>query len=107
MKAGLSYMSKKGITASLYNIYQGKLDDAYKTELNPSPGAYSLLNMHLNLDLVRLFDLSLKQGISFFVQADNLLNQEIWLPAWGLTMGSSIPMNRGTSVYFGLKVNFL
>jgi len=106
LKAGLSYMSKNGITASVFNIYQGTLDDVYDTELNPSPGAYNLLNAYLNFNLVNLFNLNIKQGFSFFIQADNILNQEIWLPAWGLAAGSSIPANRGMTLYFGLKVSF-
>jgi len=53
-----------------------------------------------------LFKLNMKQGISLFVQADNLLNEEIWLPTWGLLPGSSIPVNPGISVYIGLKADF-
>ncbi|MBN2762215.1 MAG: TonB-dependent receptor [Bacteroidales bacterium] len=106
IKAGLSYAAKNGITASVFNIYQGKLGENYDTELNPSPGAYDLLNMYLNFDLVNLLNLDLRQGISCFIQADNLLNQEIWLPAWGLTLGTSIPKNRGMSLYAGFEVSF-
>ncbi len=107
VKAGFSYMSENGITASIFNIYQGSLDDSYDTELNPSPGAYNLLNAYLNFDLMNLFNVGIKQEISFFIQANNLLNQEIWLPAWGLMPGSSIPTNRGIALYLGLKVSFL
>ncbi len=105
-KAGLSYKTDKGINASIFNIYQGELDDSYDTELNISPGAYNLLNLYVNFDLVKLFKLNMKQGISLFVQADNLLNEEIWLPTWGLLPGSSIPVNPGISVYIGLKADF-
>ena len=105
-KAGISYKSDRGITAGIFNIYQGKLDDSYSTELNISPGAYNLLNLYLNLELVKLFKLHINQGISLFIQADNLLDQEIWLPTWGLLPGSSIPVNRGRSVTIGLLANF-
>jgi len=95
-----------GITASVFNIYQGELDDKYDSELNVSPGAYNLLNLYVNFELVKLFKLNMKQGISLFVQADNLLNKEIWLPTWGLLPGSSIPVNPGRTVYIGLKAGF-
>jgi len=105
-KAGLSYKSDKGITAGIFNIYQGKLDDSYDTELNISPGAYNLLNLYVNFELVKLFKLHIKQGISLFVQADNLFDKEIWLPTWGLLPGTSIPVNPGRSVTIGLRANF-
>ena len=105
-KAGISYKSDHGITASIFDIYQGALDDTYATELNSSPGAYNLINAYLNFDLVKLLKLNIGPGISVFVQSENILNKEIWLPTWGLLPGSSIPVNQGLSVYFGLKMDF-
>ena len=44
-KAGISYKSEKGVTVSLFNIYQGDLDVKYDTQVNPSPEAYNIMNL--------------------------------------------------------------
>ncbi len=57
IKTGLSYKSDNGITASVFNIYQGGLNERYDTQLNPSPGSYNMLNVYLNFDILNLFDI--------------------------------------------------
>ena len=102
-KTGVSYRSDRGVTASLFDVYQGALDASYDAVANPDPGAYHLVSLHLKLDANRLFDLGAGPSISFFVQVDNLLDKQIWLPEWGLTTGETIPVNQGRAVYFGLN----
>lgn len=105
-KAGISYVWDKGITASLFDIYQGKLDEKYTNPTyNVKPGSYNILNLYLNFDVVKLFNLGVDQGISLFVQGNNMLNQEIWTPDWGGFEGESIPVNQGRAVYLGLKMS--
>ncbi len=106
LKGGISYKSEKGFSVSLFDIYQGKMDDKFRTTINPSPKPYNVLNLRLDLNIVSLFRLNLKQGISLFSEVKNLLNNEIWLPEWGLTLGKSMPVNRGREIYFGLKFDF-
>jgi outer membrane receptor for ferrienterochelin and colicins len=106
LKTGLSYASDNGLTLSLFNVYQGKLDEKYDSDLNESPGSYDLLNLYFDLDLNRLLGISVGDRLGVFVQADNLLNEEIWLPNWGLTLGSSIPYLEGRKVYAGLNLGF-
>jgi len=36
-----------------------------------------------------------------FIQADNILDEEVWLPSWGLAHGQSIPYVSGRAVYLG------
>lgn len=105
VKGGISYMDK-GLTASLFDIYQADLDESYHTALNPSPGAYQIINFHLKYDLNRVLNLGFMKELSLFMQIDNLLDQEIWLPNWGLLPGNSMPYNRGREVYFGLTARF-
>ncbi|MEJ2627459.1 MAG: TonB-dependent receptor, partial [bacterium] len=79
-KAGISYKSEKGVTLSLFNIYQGDLDEKFDAQLNPSPGAYNLLNLYARADINQLFNLTMKPNLALFLQADNVLDKEIWLP---------------------------
>lgn len=101
-KAGLSYMSN-GLTLSLFDMYQGDLEDSYKAlPTNPPAGSYNLLNFYGKYNFKNLFDAS-AESLSLFIQVDNLLNEEIWLPDWGLSPGKSIPYNQGRAIYLGLN----
>lgn len=104
-KAGISYKSEKGVTVSLFNIYQGDLDKKYDTQVNPSPGAYNLMNLHCRFNVNKFFGSKLSQDLSLLLQVDNLLDKEIWLPNWGLIIGNSIPVNQGRTIYFGMEVS--
>jgi outer membrane receptor for ferrienterochelin and colicin len=104
-KAGISYKSEKGVTLSLFNIYQGDLDKKYDTQVNPSPGAYNLMNLHCQFNMNKFFDWNLGQDLSILLQVDNLLDEEIWLPNWGLLPGNSIPVNQGRTIYFGMRLS--
>ncbi len=102
-KIGLSYM-KDGLTLSLFDVYQGKLDENYDTNFNPSPGAYNILNFHGKYNFNRIFNTRVKT-MALFMQVDNLLNEEIWLPDWGLSPGKSIPYIQGRAIYVGMNLS--
>jgi outer membrane receptor for ferrienterochelin and colicin len=104
-KGGISYKSEKGVTVSLFDIYQGDLDKKYDTQVNPSSGAYNLMNLHCRFSMNKFFDLKLSQDLSLLLQVDNLFDKEIWLPNWGLIIGNSIPVNQGRAIYFGVEVS--
>ncbi len=105
-KAGISYQSsEKGVTVSLFNIYQGDLDKRYDTKLNPSPGAYNLMNLHCRLDMNKVTGWNIGRSLSLLLQVDNLFDKEFWLPDWGLLDGNSIPVNQGRTIYFGMEVS--
>lgn len=105
VKSGISYKSDKGLTLSLFNVYQGDLDEKYDTRVNPGPEAYNMLNMYARVNVRRFFNLDTRPDVSLFIQADNLLDEEIWLPDWGLSPGKSIPVNPGRAVYAGLDLS--
>ncbi|MBN2707828.1 MAG: TonB-dependent receptor [Calditrichaceae bacterium] len=103
-KFGIGYTSDNGLTASIFNVYQGALDDKYKSQYNPSPEAYNLLNIYCKYNLNNLINVSALHELSVFVQADNVLDKEIWLPDWGLLPGKTIPVNQGRAVYAGINI---
>ncbi|MBN2028913.1 TonB-dependent receptor [bacterium] len=104
-KGGISYKSDRGLTLSLFNIYQGDLDEKFDTRVNPAPESYNLLNLYARLDINQIFSLGTKPNFSLFLQVDNVLDKEIWLPDWGLLPGKSIPVNPGRVIYAGLDLS--
>ncbi len=103
VKAGISYFDR-GLCISLFDVYQGEPDDFYKTQLNPSPDAYNLVNLHLKYDFRNLLKLPYLKNLSLFLKVNNLLDEEIWLTDRGLTPGKSIPVNPGREIYIGLDI---
>lgn len=107
LKAGISYRWSKGVTVSLFDIYQGDLDARYSENiynLNPQAGSFNLLNLYCSVDVVKLFNLNMKQGISIFLQSNNILDEVIWTHDFSSSFpGSTIPANPGRSVYAGLN----
>jgi outer membrane receptor for ferrienterochelin and colicin len=101
-KAGVSYKSRRGWAASIFDIYQGHID-GYPDARNPKSAAYHLVTAHARIPLERTFGPAAKR-LALFAHGDNLLNSTIWLPDWGANTGDTIPVVRGRTLYFGLEV---
>lgn len=104
-KAGISYEGQ-GVTLGLFDVYQGGLDDKYDAPLNPAPGAYHKVALHLRLDLQRLLNWDVGRDTALVVQVGNLFDKKIWLPAWGQVPGQSLPYDSGRAVYAGFQSSF-
>ena len=105
-KAGVSYMSAdNGVTAGVFYIYQGPLDTKYSARLNPDPDPYHLVNARLAFDLATAADQRCFDGLSLFLEGDNLLDQQLYLPDWGGVIAETIPVNPGRTVYFGVSAS--
>ena len=104
LKSGISYMWDKGITISLFDIYQGDLDKKFIGTLNPDQGAYNLLHLHSNFKINKLFNLQFKPQISMFLDIDNILDKKVYMYDWGGFTYDALPVNPGRAIYFGLKV---
>ncbi|MBN1384553.1 MAG: TonB-dependent receptor [Elusimicrobia bacterium] len=105
-KAGISYKSEKGATVSLFSIYQGGLDEKYDVAVNPSPGAYNIMNLNCRFDMNKLSDWNVGKGLSLLFRVDNLFDREVWVPNWGLILGNSLPVNQGRTIYLGAEIAF-
>lgn len=103
VKGGISYDQENRWTLSLFNAYSGALDPRYDGIQNPTTGSYNLLSGHVRVDLSRHLGLTGKNGIAFVLHATNLLNQKIWLPAWGDNSNDTMPLDRGRTVYVGFE----
>jgi hypothetical protein len=103
-KGGISY-SASGFTASVFNIYEGDLHKRYNTKYNPTRKAFDLLNANVKYEISRLFKLT-APVITLEFEGNNLLDQEIWLPATGQAKSYTVPQVQGLSLYFGATVGF-
>jgi hypothetical protein len=66
-----------------------------------------MLNLNCSYDFNNLIKSTVLKELSLIVTAENLLNEEVWLPAWGLSdVSSRIPYNSGRKIYGGFKVTF-
>jgi outer membrane receptor protein involved in Fe transport len=101
-KAGISYAAANGLTASLFDGYDGGL--TFGPTLNPGPAAHHLINGHLRFDISRYWRANAARGLALFVHGDNLANQQVWMPDLGGNTGDTIPVDRGRTVYFGVEL---
>jgi outer membrane receptor protein involved in Fe transport len=77
--------------------------DGYAATLNPGPNAHHLVSMHLRLDVSDYWRAN-AAGFALFINADNVTNQQVWLPDWGGNTGDTVPVNRGRTIYFGVEL---
>ncbi len=102
-KAGLSYRSANGGAYSLFDAYQTQVAD-YNMTLNPRAGAFHSISAHARFDVSKHWLKSEVRGIALFLNADDLLNRPIWLPAVGSGSLNTLPLVRGRTVFFGVEI---
>jgi outer membrane receptor protein involved in Fe transport len=101
---GISYAAENGITAGIFDSYQGRIP-GYGSTVNPYPGSYHLLNSHFKFDVLRHLRASDSLGMAIVIHANNLTNRQVWLPEWGGNSMSTMPVVRGRTVYFGFEIS--
>jgi outer membrane receptor protein involved in Fe transport len=102
-KAGLSYLSESGSSVSFFDAFQGRVT-GYEAALNPAPRAFHSVNAHARLDLSKRWLRDGGLGFALFVNANDLTNRQLWLPAWGSGTPQTIPVLQGRTIYFGIEV---
>jgi outer membrane receptor protein involved in Fe transport len=105
-KGGLSYQSESGLTISAFDEFLQVLDQKFWSELNEPLRNQSIVSLHFSYDFNRILRSSAVKELSLVVHADNLLDQKIWLPAWGPNTRHNIPYDQGRTIYAGFKVAF-
>ena len=103
-KGGISFQNERGITASVFDNYQGSLN-GFSSILNPQPASRHLVSAHARLDVAALFKASQTAGVALVINMDNLTNDQVWLPDWGSNTGDTIPAGRGRTVYVGVEMS--
>jgi outer membrane receptor for ferrienterochelin and colicins len=105
-KGGLSYQSEYGLTVSGFNTFQQALDKKFSSDLNKTTKYFNMINVHCSYDVNKLIHFQRAKELLLVMDIDNLLDEQIWLPAWGLKPGSTIPYYEGRTIYGGINVAF-
>ena len=100
-KAGISYMAKNGLDLGVFDAFRGHIS-GYASSLNPRPEAFHSVNANLRLDLSKRWVKNDSKGFAVFVHANNLTNQQIWLP--DLQTAGMIPFSQGITLFYGIEV---
>ncbi len=104
VKAGISYSWDKGVSISLFNIYQGGMDDKYAGEIEDGNElAYNLLNLHTNLDLNKLFGLNIKPKFVMLYNIENILDETYYTYK---ELDATVASSPGRRMDLSLKVTF-
>jgi outer membrane receptor for ferrienterochelin and colicins len=105
-KAGVSYKSEEyGVTASVFNIYQTKLEKTYiDPTYDPDSENINRLFLYTRCNIGKLFDLGWKHDLSFVTQIDNLLDKEVYWPDYGGYGTVPNPYIQGIEAYVGLDL---
>jgi outer membrane receptor protein involved in Fe transport len=103
-KGGISFQDARGMTASVFDNYQGSIS-GFSSVLNPRPAARHIVSAHGRVELATLLNAPQTAGVAFVVNADNLMNDTVWLPDWGANTGDTIPARGGRTVYVGVEMS--
>jgi hypothetical protein len=101
-KAGASYKSASGGDFSVFDAFQGHIA-GYGSTLNPPAQAVHSISAHARYDLSKHWLKSDVWGFALFLNADDLLNRPVWLPALGSGSANTLPLMRGRTVFFGIE----
>jgi outer membrane receptor protein involved in Fe transport len=102
-KAGISYVWEKGITVSLFDIYQGGMDDKYAGNLGSGSNlAYNLVHLHSKFNINNLLGWGFKPSLSLYVDVNDCFDKKYYfLDQQG---GNPTVANPGREIYVGLTV---
>jgi outer membrane receptor for ferrienterochelin and colicins len=105
-KGGLSYKSEFGLTISAFNEFLQVLDEKYWSDLNEPLKSHDIVNLHCSYDFNKLVHGTVFKELCLVINGDNLLDEQVWLPAWGPNVRHNIPCDLGRTIYGGFKVAF-
>ncbi len=111
VKSGFAYDTNHGLQVSLFNSYFGASptqvpDVNPASNVNPPVGSYNLLSANLVMEPARLFNNARLSGLSVSVFGQNLLDEDIFVPAGGRISINSIPDLAGRGVYLTMGYDF-
>ena len=104
-KTGVSYIYNKILTVSLFDIYNGDIEQT-SPSLNPGYESYNILNFYSKVQINDLLDLSNDSPLFITFQVNNIFDKEIWVPAWRRADAYSVPYKPGRRFFAGFVFEF-
>jgi outer membrane receptor protein involved in Fe transport len=101
-KTGVSYASSRGLSMGLNDVSDSKLQ-SYPYTVGPLTGWRHSLNAEVSQEISKYLHLPEKGSVALAAHGNDLLNQTVWLPAFGFINLGSIPVQQGRTVYAGLE----
>ena len=111
VKSGFAYNTNRGVRLSMFNSFFGASptqvpDINPAANVNPPVDSYNLLSANVEINPAELFNYSQLSGLSVSVFGQNLLDEDIFIPAGGRLAINSIPDLAGRGVYLTLGYDF-
>ncbi len=103
VKAGMSYLAGNGASVSLFDAYQGHTP-GFAASPNPPPEAFHSVSAHARFELSKYWLKESATGFALFLHADNLANNQVWLPIWSGGVRDTIPFSQGRTVFYGIEI---
>jgi TonB dependent receptor len=101
-KAGVSYLSPGGTAVSVFDAYQNNVA-GFASTLNAPTEAFHSISVHARYDLSKRWLKDDTFGAALFLNADDLSNAPVWLPALWASSPNTIPVVRGRTVLLGIE----
>ena len=101
-KIGTSYDAGRGLVFGVFDVSDGNTKP-YNFNVNPLTGWRHDLNAEVHQDISRFLRMSDRNSVAIVAHATDLLDQNVWLPGFGFSNISSVPVTQGRTVYAGLE----
>jgi hypothetical protein len=62
------------------------------------------VSAHARFELSKYWLKDSATGFALFLHADNLANNQVWLPIWSGGVRDTIPFSQGRTVFYGIEV---
>jgi outer membrane receptor protein involved in Fe transport len=106
-KGGISYSHSRGVTLSVFDVYQGKLNNKFNGKLNNqgTGGVFQLLNFSSKFSIAKFFNMESKLEPSLLFKVDNIIGKEVWMYEYGGFSNEVIPTIRGREFFLGINLS--
>jgi hypothetical protein len=101
----MSYESHRGLVFGLFDVSDGK-PKPYAFNVNPLTSWRHSLNAEVRQDVSKYLHMPEKNSVAIAAHANDLLNQNVWLPGFGFFNIDSIPVQQGRTIYAGLEFSY-
>lgn len=104
-KIGSSYDAGRGLVFGLFDVSDGN-PKPYAFNVNPLTGWRHSMNAELRKNVSGILPLAEGNNLTISVHANDLFDQSVWMPGFGFSNISSVPVQKGRAIYAGLELSY-